>query len=121
MFSEQSLLARSSRIQLRWTTESDLDAVLQLEQDAENRLCIIPWQPEQHRAACSHPDLAHLIIETRQASRMIGFLQELSRRLFYRYEYQFKRGGKGMQRHFRAMDGQESPLRHLPLSYSLSS
>ena len=74
MFSEQSLLARSSRIQLRWTTESDLDAVLPLEQDAENRLCIIPWQREQHRAACSHPDLAHLIIETRQASRMIGFL-----------------------------------------------
>jgi diamine N-acetyltransferase len=74
VFSEQSLLAQSSRIQFRWTIEHDLDAVLRLEQDVENRPFIIPWQREQHREACSNPDLAHLIIETRQVSRMVGFL-----------------------------------------------
>jgi diamine N-acetyltransferase len=74
VFSEQSLLAQSSRIQFRWTTEGDLDAVLRLEQDAENRSFIIPWKREQHREACANPELAHLIIETRRASRMIGFL-----------------------------------------------
>ena len=74
MVSEQSLLAQSSRIQFRWTTESDLDAVLRLEQDVENQPFIIPWTREQHQEACSNPDLAHLIIETRQASRMVGFL-----------------------------------------------
>jgi RimJ/RimL family protein N-acetyltransferase len=72
--SERSLLSQSSRIQFRWTTESDLDAVLRLEQGAENRSLIIPWTREQHREACSNSDLAHLIIETRQALRMIGFL-----------------------------------------------
>ncbi len=74
MVSERSLLAQSSRIQFRWTTESDLDAVLRLEQDVENRPFIIPWTREQHREACSNPDLAYLIIETRRASHMIGFL-----------------------------------------------
>ena len=74
MFSEQSLLAQSSRIRFRWTTESDLDAVLRLEQDVENRPFIIPWTREQHREACSNPDLAHLIIEPRRASHMVGFL-----------------------------------------------
>ena len=41
MVSEQSLIAQSSCIQFRWTTESDLDAVLRLEQDAENRPFIL--------------------------------------------------------------------------------
>jgi diamine N-acetyltransferase len=74
VFSERSLLAQSGRIQFLWTTERDLDAVLRLEQDLENRPFIIPWRREQHREACFNPDLAHLIIETRQARRMIGFL-----------------------------------------------
>jgi diamine N-acetyltransferase len=74
VLSEKSLLAQSDIIKFRWTTESDLDDVLRLEQDAENRPFIIPWKREQHREACSNSDLAHLIIETRRASCMIGFL-----------------------------------------------
>jgi RimJ/RimL family protein N-acetyltransferase len=71
---EQSSGGQGDRIRLRRTTESDLDAILQLEQDEENRAYIIPWTYEQHRAACSNPDLAHWVIETRHDSAMLGFL-----------------------------------------------
>jgi diamine N-acetyltransferase len=74
MFSEPSSYIEGSRIRLRWTTEDDLDAVLQLEQDKENRAYVFSWTREQHRVACTNPDLAHLIIETKQETALIGFL-----------------------------------------------
>jgi diamine N-acetyltransferase len=74
MRSEQSSGWHRDRISLRRTTESDLDAILQLEQDEENRAYIIPWTYQQHRAACSNPDLAHLVVETIHESALIGFL-----------------------------------------------
>jgi len=74
MFSGLSSRVQGDSISLRWTTESDLNAILGLEQDEENRAYIIPWTYEQHRAACSNPDLAHCVIETKQELALIGFL-----------------------------------------------
>lgn len=74
MCSEQSSGGQEDRISLRRTTESDLDAILRLEQDEENRAYIIPWTYEQHRAACANPDLAHVVIETKPEGAVIGFL-----------------------------------------------
>lgn len=47
MFVEQLSRVQGYRIRLRCTTESDLDAVLRLEQDEENRAYIIPWTYER--------------------------------------------------------------------------
>lgn len=74
MFAEQLSRVQGDRIRLRCTTERDLDAVLRLEQDEENRAYILPWTYEQHQAACSNADLAHCVIETKQESTLVGFL-----------------------------------------------
>jgi diamine N-acetyltransferase len=71
---EQPSGGQGDRISLRRTAESDLAAILQLEQDEENRAYIIPWTYDQHRAACSNPELAHWVIETKHESALIGFL-----------------------------------------------
>jgi RimJ/RimL family protein N-acetyltransferase len=71
---EQSSGGQGDRIHLRKTAESDLAAILQLEHEEENCAYIIPWTYEQHRAACSNPDLAHIVIESKDDSAVIGFL-----------------------------------------------
>lgn len=71
---EKTVIAQSKTLAFRWTMESDLDAVLQLESEKENRSFILPWTHQQHRDACSDPDLAHLVIETKQEHRLVGFL-----------------------------------------------
>lgn len=68
------MIAQSNSLTFRWTRESDLDEVLHLESEQENRSLILPWTHQQHRDACSDPDLAHLVIETRHEHRLVGFL-----------------------------------------------
>ena len=71
---KQQILAQSETLRLRSTTEEDLDYVISIEQAEENKRFIMPWEWEQHRAALSNTDLAHLIIETVEENRVVGFV-----------------------------------------------
>ncbi|MBC7880083.1 MAG: GNAT family N-acetyltransferase [Anaerolineae bacterium] len=61
-------------IQLRPTTESDLDFVLSAERIQENFVFIVPGTREQHCTALTNPNMAHCIIETLDDPRSVGFL-----------------------------------------------
>jgi diamine N-acetyltransferase len=71
---KQQILAQSETLRLRSTREEDLDYVISIEQAEENKRFIMPWEWEQHRAALSNTDLAHLIIETVEENRVVGFV-----------------------------------------------
>src|SRR6266542_1840567 len=61
-------------IQLRRTTQDDLDFVLNAEQSAENRSFVSVWTRNEHLAALASKDLAHLIIERIATNRSVGYI-----------------------------------------------
>jgi len=62
------------KIRLRRTSEGDLDFVLAAEGAEENRRFVGQWTREQHREAMSNPDLAHLVVESVEHSRPVGYV-----------------------------------------------
>ena len=66
--------ARTARVRLRPTMQSDLDFVLSLERDPENLPFITPWERIQHEAAIRFPDFRHFIIEAGEGLEAGGFL-----------------------------------------------
>ena len=64
----------TARVRLRPTMTSDLDFVLQVEQDPENLAFITPWERTQHEAAIRFPDFRHFIIEGGDDLDAVGFL-----------------------------------------------
>jgi len=59
---------------LRPTMVSDLDWVLSVEQDADNRPFITPWERTQHEGAIRFPDSRHFIVEAGDKSERAGFV-----------------------------------------------
>jgi diamine N-acetyltransferase len=51
------------RARLRPTMLSDLDYVVSVEQDGQNRPFITPWERTQHEGAIRFPDSRHFIVE----------------------------------------------------------
>src|SRR3954447_22083128 len=66
--------ARSARVRLRPTMQSDLEFVLSLERDPANLPYITPWERTQHEAAIRFPDFRHFVIEGGDALESVGFL-----------------------------------------------
>jgi diamine N-acetyltransferase len=64
----------AGRIRLRPTMLSDLDYVISVEQDAENRPFITPWERIQHEGAVRFPDFRHFIIEAGAQYAPAGFV-----------------------------------------------
>ncbi|WP_150270137.1 GNAT family N-acetyltransferase [Paenibacillus tepidiphilus] len=56
----------SNFVDLRETTETDLDFVLAAEQHADNRLYVGQWSREQHLAALGDSNIRHCIILNKQ-------------------------------------------------------
>jgi len=63
-----------SRVRLRPTMLSDLDYVLSVEQDAQNRPFITPWERTQHEGAVRFPDFRHFVIEAGPTFERAGFV-----------------------------------------------
>ncbi|HJU56200.1 MAG TPA: GNAT family protein, partial [Pyrinomonadaceae bacterium] len=61
-------------IRLRRTAEGDLDFVLAAEGAEDNRRFVSQWTRGQHREAMSHPDLAHLVVESVEDGRSVGYV-----------------------------------------------
>ena len=61
-------------VRLRPTMSDDLDFVVSAEQDSDTRPFIIPWTRQEHTAALTDPDLAHLITEASQDRKPVGFV-----------------------------------------------
>jgi diamine N-acetyltransferase len=62
------------KIRLRRTAEGDLDFVLAAEGALDNRRFVGQWTREQHREAMSNPDLAHLVVESVDEGRAVGYV-----------------------------------------------
>jgi len=61
-------------VRLRPTTPADLDWVLAAEGHAENRPYVAQWTRRQHEEAMHHPDRSHLIVETVEDGRAVGYV-----------------------------------------------
>jgi hypothetical protein len=61
-------------IALRQTTEGDLPYVLSAERDQDNSRFVNIWSVDQHRAALSDENMAHMMIESAPDRRSIGFV-----------------------------------------------
>ncbi|WP_223805760.1 GNAT family N-acetyltransferase [Pseudanabaena sp. UWO310] len=75
-----------SNLQLRLTEETDLDYVLDAENDGENRQYIIPWSREQHLQAIRDNNIAHLIVwsETRVGYVILAGLLDTNQSVEFR-------------------------------------
>ena len=63
----------SGQILFRPTKDADLDLVLSMEQDPENKLFIRQWTREQHLAAIADKNMAHLVISA-PSDDIVGYL-----------------------------------------------
>jgi diamine N-acetyltransferase len=63
-----------ARIRLRPTMLSDLDYVIQVEQDEQNQPFITPWERTQHEGAVRFPDFRHFIVEAGPDYERMGFV-----------------------------------------------
>lgn|SRR5436309_1274227 len=61
-------------VRLRPTTPADLDWVLAAEGHAENRPYVAQWTRRQHEEAMDHADRSHLIVETVEDGRAVGYV-----------------------------------------------
>jgi RimJ/RimL family protein N-acetyltransferase len=61
-------------IELRRTTETDLQYVLSAEADEDSRPFITAWPEEKHRRALDEANIQHLIIESKPNNHPIGFV-----------------------------------------------
>jgi diamine N-acetyltransferase len=69
--------AVASRVLLRPTMASDLDAVVAIERDQHNLPFITPWERTQHEGAIRFPDFRHFIVEAADAGsshERLGFV-----------------------------------------------
>lgn len=62
------------RARLRPTMLSDLDYVVSVEQDAQNRPFITPWERPQHEGAIRFPDSRHFVVEAGPDFAAAGFV-----------------------------------------------
>ena len=69
-----SSAAADRRIRLRPTMLSDLDYVIQVEQDEQNQPFITPWERTQHEGAVRFPDFRHFIVEAGPDYERMGFV-----------------------------------------------
>lgn len=53
---------------------SDLDYVIQVEQDEQNQPFITPWERTQHEGAVRFPDFRHFIVEAGPDYERMGFV-----------------------------------------------
>ena len=68
------LAVESNVVRLRPTEPDDLDFVLRTEGDEEQLPFVRQWTGERHLAALSDPDMAHLILETTDSGRPVGYV-----------------------------------------------
>lgn len=61
-------------INLRRTENADLEFVISAEHSAENSPFISPWTREQHVAAITSEDFAHLVAESMPNDRRVGYI-----------------------------------------------
>ncbi len=61
-------------IELRRTTEGDLQYVLAAEADQDNRPFITAWPEENHRGVLNDANIQHLIIESKPNNIRVGFV-----------------------------------------------
>lgn len=64
----------NEEITFRPTIKSDLETVLKMENNDENRPYIKQWSREQHVSAIDDNNIAHLILENIEEKRTVGYI-----------------------------------------------
>jgi len=67
-------LPEGSRVRLRPTRPDELDWVMAAEGHPDNRPFVTRWTRTLHEECLTHPDLAHLVIESRADGRAAGYV-----------------------------------------------
>lgn len=67
-------MLKSANLIIRNTEKNDLDFVLRLESNEENKPFIIPWDKQKHESALTNKDMAHLIMENRATHQPVGYI-----------------------------------------------
>ena len=68
------IVEKYNRITIRYTQESDLDFVVNSEQEPDNAKYVGQWTKDKHIDALSHKDILHLIIEDVTTNKVIGYV-----------------------------------------------
>lgn len=74
MVENKHYIVFSSHVALRYTTEDDLDFVLQAEHADEHKPFISQWTREEHLVALTNTNIAHLIVENTIEKKRIGYM-----------------------------------------------
>lgn len=61
------------KISSRLTIPSDIENIIKMERDADNVPFIRQWSADKHYAAIGDANIAHLVIETSNEKRIIGY------------------------------------------------
>ena len=61
-------------IKLRPTSITDIDFVFLSEQENENKQFVEPWTKEQHIKSLDDQDIRHLLIESTEEQRLLGYI-----------------------------------------------
>jgi diamine N-acetyltransferase len=67
-------LFKAENIQVRHTTDDDLDAVIKIEMDEDNAGYIRHWSRDKHQAAITDDDIGHFIIQETGTGRIVGYI-----------------------------------------------
>ncbi|KUO71030.1 MAG: acetyltransferase [Clostridia bacterium BRH_c25] len=70
----KSVNEQSDYIVIRNTEESDLDFVINAEQEPSNAQYVGQWTKEQHRESLSQEDILHLLVEGKPTKKPIGYI-----------------------------------------------
>ena len=70
----RSILMETEDLVLCFTEEEDLDQVLEIEQDKDNKYYIYQWSKEQHRSKIIDGNWFHLVIINRETDSIIGYV-----------------------------------------------
>jgi diamine N-acetyltransferase len=62
------------KIELRRTTENDLQYVLSAQADEDSRPFVTSWPEEQHRGVLDDANIEHLIVESKPNNQRVGFV-----------------------------------------------
>lgn len=65
---------QSDKISLLRTTPAHIEFVYEAERHPDNRPFVSQWSQEEHRLAADDPNILHLIIESEQDGRAVGYL-----------------------------------------------
>lgn len=68
------LLLESTKLAIHYTEPKDLDRIIEIEGEEENKRFVYVWSKEQHLQVIENPDEIHLVIREKEGERIVGYI-----------------------------------------------